>query len=146
MKIIVDADAAPRGVLEICRRAAADFSLALVTVASFNHLIDSHRHIVVGDDPQAADIQVVNITEKGDLVVTQDWGLAAMVLGKGAAALSPAGRVYRKENIGFMLEEREIKAKIRRGGGRTKGPKKRTPEDDLNFKRSLEQIIKKMNS
>ena len=50
-------------------------------------------------------------------MVTQDWGLAAVVLGKGAAALSPTGQVYQKETIDFLLEERNMKAKYRRGGG-----------------------------
>ncbi|WP_238455612.1 YaiI/YqxD family protein [Desulfolucanica intricata] len=136
-KIIVDADAAPRTVLEICRQAADYFSVALWTVASFNHCINSHRHVVVGNAPQEADIQVINMTNKGDVVVTQDWGLAAMVLGKGASALSPAGRIFREDTIEFLLEERYLKAKFRRSGGRTKGPCKRNAGDDQKFKNSL---------
>lgn len=143
MKIIVDADATPRNALDICRRAAMEFSLSLVTVASFNHRIESDRHVVVGNAPQEADMQVVNLTARGDVVVTQDWGLAAMVLGKGASALSPAGRIFREETIDFLLEEREIKARVRRSGGRTRGPKKRTAEDDENFKKSLYRLLEK---
>lgn len=141
MKIIVDADATPKNALEICRRAAKEFSLTLVTVASFNHRIDSDHHIVVGNASQEADTQVVNITTRGDIVVTQDWGLAAMVLGKGASVLSPVGRIFREDTIDFLLEEREIKARFRRGGGRTRGPKKRTAEDDINFKKSLYYLL-----
>ncbi|NLI12477.1 YaiI/YqxD family protein [Pelotomaculum propionicicum] len=143
MKIIVDADATPKNALDICRLAAKEFSVPLVTVASFNHRIESDRHVVVGNAPQEADMQVVNLTARGDIVVTQDWGLAAMALGKGAFALSPAGRIFREETIEFLLEEREIKARIRRGGGRTKGPRKRTSEDDDNFKRSLYRLLGK---
>ncbi len=143
MKIIVDADATPKTALEICRRAAADYSIPLITVASFNHRIESIRHVVVGNAPQEADTQVINLTARGDIVVTQDWGLAAMVLGKGASALSPTGRVYRKDTICFLLEERELKAKFRRGGGRTKGPKKRTAADDMNFKKNLYRLLEK---
>lgn len=143
MKIIVDADATPKNALDICRRAAKEFSVPLVTVASFNHRIESDQHVVVGNAPQEADMQVVNLTARGDIVVTQDWGLAAMVLGKGASALSPTGRVFREETIDFLLEERELKARFRRGGGRTKGPKKRTAEDDENFKRSLYRLLEK---
>ncbi|HOV79271.1 MAG TPA: DUF188 domain-containing protein [Bacillota bacterium] len=142
MKIIVDADAAPRQVLEICRRAAADFSTELVTVAGFNHNIDSDRHITVGNDPQEADIRILNLTERGDIVVTQDWGLAAVALSKGAAALSFAGRIFRNDTVDFLLEEREIKAKLRRSGGRTGGPRKRTAGDDENFKKSLYALLK----
>jgi uncharacterized protein len=141
LKIIVDADATPKNALEICRRAAKEFSVTLVTVASFNHRIDSDHHIVVGNASQEADTQVVNITARGDIVVTQDWGLAAMVLGKGAKALSPVGRIFHEDTIEFLLEEREIKARFRRGGGRTRGPKKRTIEDDMKFKKSLYTLL-----
>jgi len=141
LKIIVDADATPKNALEICRRAAKEFSVPLITVASFNHRIESARHVVVGNAPQEADMQVVNLTTGGDVVVTQDWGLAAMALGKGAKALSPAGRIFREDTIEFLLEEREMKAKFRRGGGRTRGPRKRTPEDDLNFKVNLYSLL-----
>jgi uncharacterized protein YaiI (UPF0178 family) len=96
---------------------------------------------VVGNASQEADTQVVNITTRGDVVVTQDWGLAAMVLGKGAKALSPVGRIFHEDTIEFLLEEREIKARFRRGGGRTRGPKKRTTEDDMNFKKSLYDLL-----
>ncbi len=141
MKIIVDADATPKNALEICRRAAKEFSAPLVTVASFNHRIESDHHVVVGNAPQEADLQIVNLTSGGDVVVTQDWGLAAMALGKGAKALSPTGRIFREDSIDFLLEEREMKAKFRRSGGRTRGPKKRTAEDDLNFKMSLYHLL-----
>ena len=141
MKIIVDADATPKNALEICRRAAKEFSAPLVTVASFNHRIESDHHVVVGNAPQEADLQIVNLTSGGDVVVTQDWGLAAMALGKGAKALSPTGRIFREDSIDFLLEEREMKAKFRRGGGRTRGPRKRTPEDDLNFKVNLYSLL-----
>ncbi|MBO8129320.1 MAG: DUF188 domain-containing protein [Peptococcaceae bacterium] len=137
MKIIIDADACPREVLKICHRLAKEFDVPLWTVASFNHNVVSDHHIVVGNAPQEADIKITNLVTQGDIVVTQDWGLAALVLGKGASALSPAGRVYKRENIEFLLEERELKARYRRGGGRTKGPKKRAIEDDRRFTRSL---------
>ena len=141
-KIIVDADAVPKKVLEICRQAADEFSIPLWTVASFNHCIDSHRHVVVGNASQETDIHLMNMTVRGDIVVTQDWGLAAMVLGKGAAALSPVGRIFQSDTIEFLLEEREVKAKVRRGGGRTKGPRKRNAEDDVRFKQSLLILLK----
>ncbi|MCG9968620.1 DUF188 domain-containing protein [Pelotomaculum terephthalicicum JT] len=142
MRIIIDADAAPRKVLGICRQAAAQFSLPMITVANFNHRIDSQNHIVVGNAPQEVDMQIMKLALKGDIVVTQDWGLAAMVLGKGAAALSPSGRIFDSTTIDFLLEERELKAKYRRSGGRTKGPTKRTSDDDKNFKKSLYILLK----
>ncbi len=142
MKIIIDADACPKTVLSICLKLGHQYGIAVWTVASFNHNIESDHHIIVGSDTQEADLKVINLAEKGDLAVTQDWGLAAMLLGKKVRSLSPAGKEFRPETIEFMLEERETKAKYRRSGGRTKGPKKRNNDDDLNFSASLERIIR----
>ncbi len=142
MKILVDADACPRSVLQICMELGRRQNIPVWTVASFNHHIESDHPIVVGNDSQEADIKIMNLTETGDIVITGDWGLAAMVLGKGAMCLSPVGREYRPEKIDFLLEEREAKAKFRRGGGRTKGPKKRTSEDDKRFVSGLEKIFR----
>ncbi|OAT79978.1 YaiI/YqxD family protein [Desulfotomaculum copahuensis] len=140
MKIIVDADATPKKVLETCRQLAKP-PVTLITVASFNHRIESEQHVVVGDAPQETDLQIVNLAARGDIVVTQDWGLAAMVLGRGAAAISPSGHIFREETIDFLLEERELKAKFRRSGGKTKGPAKRTAKDDRKFRKSLSLLL-----
>lgn len=144
MKIIIDADACPKAALQICFRLGEKYTIEVWTVASFNHNIESDNHVVVDSGSQEADLKVVNLAEKGDIAVTQDWGLAAMLIGKQVRCISPAGREYRPENIDSMLEERELKAKFRRSGGRTKGPKKRTAEDDSNFAAKLEALIKAM--
>jgi uncharacterized protein len=141
MKILVDADACPKSALDICKKVGHKHAIPVWTVASFNHSIESDHHVVVGDAPQEADFKVMNLTEAGDVVVTQDWGLAAIVLGKEAKCLSPFGREFRSDRIEFLLEEREVKAKLRRSGKRTKGPKKRTSEDDRRFEISLERIL-----
>ncbi len=141
MKIIVDADACPKPVFDICMKLGHQYGVQVWTVASFHHSIESDHHVVVGDDSQEADIKIINMTEEGDIVVTQDWGLAAVVLGKGARCLSPTGREFRSDRIPFLLEEREVKSKLRRAGGRTKGPKKRTFEDDRRFEACLERKL-----
>lgn len=143
MKILIDADACPRSVLQICIELGRKYNIPVWTVASFDHHIESDHPVMVGDDSQEADITIMNLTEAGDVVITGDWGLAAIVLGKEARCLSPVGREYRQEKIGFLLEEREAKAKFRRAGGKTKGPKKRTSEDDERFLSSLEKILTK---
>lgn len=143
-KIIVDADACPKSVLVIAGDICREFGRELWTVASFNHNISSPHHITVGNSSQEADIRVMNLAAKNDIVITQDWGLAAMILAKGAGAISPWGKVFREENIDFMLEEREIKAKHRRGGGRTKGPPKRTQADDHKFSQQLRKLVKEL--
>ncbi len=143
LKIIVDADACPKAVLQICIKVALDYSIPVWTVASFNHNIMSDHHVVVGNASQEADIRVMNLALAGDVAVTQDWGLAAMLLGKGVSCLNPDGREFSTTNIEFLLEEREAKAKFRRGGGRTKGPKKRISEDDRKFEGCLQDILKR---
>ena len=142
MKILIDADACPKAALQHCLEIGKKYNIPVYTVASFNHNIVSDHHVTVGSSSQEADIKIINMTAGGDIVVTQDWGLAAMVLGKQAGCISPIGTEYRPEKMDFLLEEREIKAKIRRGGGRTKGPSKRTTEDDGRFALGLERMIK----
>jgi uncharacterized protein YaiI (UPF0178 family) len=141
MKILIDADACPKSVLQICIRLGRKYDIPVWTVASFNHRIESDHPVVVGDGFQEADIKIVNLAEAGDVVVTGDWGLAAMALGKRARCLSPMGREFHAGKMDFLLEERELKAKFRRGGGRTKGPRKRTLEDDRRFEISLEKML-----
>lgn len=141
MKIIIDADACPRAVLQISMKLGKQHQIPVWTVASFNHNIESNHHLIVGSDAQEADIKIMNLTEKGDIAVTQDWGLAAMLLGKQARCLSPFGKEYTSEQMDFLLEERELKAKLRRSGGRTKGPSKRRPADDRRFEAALEKIL-----
>ncbi|AHF07081.1 YaiI/YqxD family protein [Desulfitobacterium metallireducens] len=141
MKIIVDADACPQSALQICFKLGKLHQIEVWTVASFDHRILSEHHITVGDNSQEADLKILNVAKAWDIIITQDFGLAAMVLGKGAYAMGPKGVEYRPETIDFLLEEREIKAKYRRAGGRTKGPKKRTEEDDHAFKQGLTRLI-----
>jgi uncharacterized protein YaiI (UPF0178 family) len=141
MKILIDADACPRPVLQICSRLGRKYNIPVWTVASFNHNIESDHPFVVGDDFQEADMKIMNLAEAGDVVVTGDWGLAAMVMGKGAKCLNPTGREFDPERIEFLLEEREVKAKFRRSGGRARGPKKRTLVEDRRFESCLEKIL-----
>lgn len=141
MKIIVDADACPQSALQICFKLGLKYQIEVWTVASFDHNILSEHHITVGNNSQEADLKILNVTKAGDIIITQDFGLAGMVLGKGAYAMGPKGKEYRPETIDFLLEEREIKAKYRRAGGRTKGPKKRTEEDDQAFSQCLTRLL-----
>nr|WP_238442592.1 YaiI/YqxD family protein [Desulforamulus reducens] len=144
MKVIIDADACPKSVMSITQRVCQVHDIELWTVASFNHQINSEHHITVGNASQEADIQILNLTQKNDIVITQDWGLASIVLAKGAGAISPTGRVFSDKTIDFLLEEREIKAKYRRAGGRTKGPQKRSSEDDIRFERQFKRLIEEI--
>lgn len=141
LRIIVDADACPKAALQICFHMGKKYNVPVWTIASFNHNIESEHHVVVGSDSQEADMKVMNLAEKGDIVVTQDWGLAAMLTGKMVHCISPTGKRYDPDQIDFLLEERALKASYRRSGGRTKGPKKRTAADDSRFLKELEKMI-----
>lgn len=75
-------------------------------------------------------------------MVTQDYGLAAMALSKGAYVLNQNGSQYTEENIDGLLMSRHIGKKLRRAGGHIKGPSKRTKEQDLRFQQMLENLLK----
>ena len=94
-------------------------------------------------DADAADYKLISICHKGDIVVSQDYGVAAMALGKNAYAIHQSGKWYTNENIDQMLMERHLNKKARRASGKNhlKGPRKRTSEDDEHFRESFEKMI-----
>ena len=141
MKILVDADACP--VKEIVVRTARARKIAVVMLIDTAHeLDDGYSEVVTVDKaPDSVDFALLSRLLPGDVVVTQDYGLAAMVLGKRGRAINQNGLIYSEENIDRLLAERHIGAKIRRGGGRTKGPRKRTPEDDERFALNFENLL-----
>ena len=104
---------------------------------------DYSEVIVVGAGADAVDYKLISICHKGDIVVSQDYGVAAMALGKGAYAIHQSGKWYTNENIDMMLMERHLNKKARRGSNKNhiKGPKKRTEEDDVRFAQSFEKLI-----
>ena len=99
--------------------------------------------IVVGAGADAVDYKLISICHKGDVVVSQDYGVAAMALGKGAYAIHQSGKWYTNENIDQMLMERHLNKKARRCSHKhhMKGPRKRTEEDDVCFAQSFEKLI-----
>lgn len=145
-KVVVDADACPRACLQVLQKHKKSWNYRLLTIASVDHQINNPDHIVVGKGADAADLAVINNTSRGDIVVTQDWGLAALILGKGALAISPSGRIYSEQNIDFLLQERFLKARHRRAGGRTKGPAARTSQDDQRFEKSFMKLLQQASS
>ncbi|HHT72823.1 MAG TPA: DUF188 domain-containing protein [Firmicutes bacterium] len=146
LTIIVDADACPRSCMATLKRLKGSWGYRLLTVSSVDHQIDSEDHITVGKGKDNTDLAVINNTSPGDIVVTQDWGLAALALGKGAQAIAPSGRIFTDASIDFLLEERFLKAQYRRAGGRTKGPTPRSRDDDQRFEASLIELLKKVKS
>ncbi|MCX7747929.1 MAG: YaiI/YqxD family protein [Clostridia bacterium] len=142
-KILVDADACP--VKQIIIKVAREQNLPVMMVMDTSHLIDDgYSEIVVVDKSRdSVDIALINRTSKGDIVVSQDYGVAAMAISKGAYSINQNGLIYTDENIDKLLFERHLAQKVRRSGKRTGGPKKRTREDDMRFESAFLNIIKK---
>ena len=143
MQILVDADACP--VVSIVERVAKEHNLPVTLLCDTNHVLSSDYSevIVVGAGADAVDYKLISICRKGDIVVSQDYGVAAMALGKGAYAIHQSGKWYTNENIDQMLMERHLNKKARRAYGKNhlKGPRKRTAEDDEHFRASFEKMI-----
>lgn len=96
--------------------------------------------ITVPKGPDSVDFTLVNAISKHDIVITQDYGLAAMCLAKSAFVIDQNGREFTSSNIDQLLAIRFESAKFRRAGGRTKGPKKRTEENNISFEKNFRQI------
>ena len=143
MQIFVDADACP--VVDIVESVAEKYNIPTTLLGDTNHVLysDYSKVIVVSAGADAVDYKLISICHRGDIVVTQDYGVAAMALGKGAYASHQSGKWYTNENIDQMLMERHINKKARRCSGKNhlKGPRKRTEEDDVRFARSFEKLV-----
>lgn len=148
MKIFVDADACP--VIDIFEDIATKYNIPVTLLCDTNHVLtsDYSEVIVVGAGADAVDYKLISICHRGDIVVTQDYGVAAMALGKGAYAIHQSGKWYTDENIDQMLMERHLNKKARRASSRNhiKGPRKRTEEDDQRFAESFEKLLRKANN
>ena len=141
MRILVDADACP--VKDQIARLAKKRGIAVVMVIDNTHVLsDGYSTVITVDKARdSADIKLANLMERGDVVVTQDFGVAAMALGKGARALNQNGMVYDSGNMDRLLFERHLGQKVRRAGGRTGTIKKRTAADDEAFSHALETLL-----
>ena len=142
MKIYIDADGCP--VVRNTVKIAEQFNISCVIICDTAHRIehDGAETIVVEQGADSADFLLVNMIGKGDIVITQDYGLAAMCLSKQAVVLNQDGKQYTEENISGLLEFRAIGKKIRRSGGRIKGMPKRTMQQNLDFEGALKDILK----
>ena len=143
MQIYVDADACP--VVGIVEETAKKYKIPVTLLCDTNHVLDSDYSdvVVVGAGADAVDYKLISICHSGDIVVSQDYGVAAMALGKGAYAIHQSGKWYTNDNIDQMLMERHLNKKARRSSHKNhiKGPKKRTEEDDERFAQSFEKLI-----
>ena len=143
MRILIDADACP--VVRITERVAKKYSIPVVLLCDTNHVLSSdYSEIkIIGAGADAVDIALANLCKAGDMAVTQDYGVAAMVLAKGGYAIHQSDRIFTNENIDGLLMERHMAKKARMASSKNhlKGPKKRTSEDDKRYEESLERLI-----
>ena len=143
MQIYVDADACP--VVHTVEKVAKKYGVTVTLLCDTNHVLSSEYSevIVVGAGADAVDYKLISICHKGDIVVSQDYGVAAMALGKGAYAIHQSGKWYTDDNIDRMLMERHLNKKAKRSSSKNhiKGPRKRTEEDDNRFAESFEKMI-----
>ncbi len=140
--VYVDADACP--VTRIVERVAKEYKIPVVLLCDTNHVMNSGYSTVktIGAGADAVDIALINLCNKGDIVVTQDYGVAAMALGKGAKAIHQSGKVFSDDNIDGLLMDRHLaKVARRKSKNHLKGPKKRTDEDDRRFEECFRQLI-----
>nr|WP_249292483.1 YaiI/YqxD family protein [Metabacillus flavus] len=142
MKILVDADACP--VKKEIADLADQYEAETVFVASYNHMTSEtlgKKWVYVDTDKESADLYIVNHINPGDIVITQDIGLAGLLLKKNVTVLTPRGKHYTEYNIETALQYRYLSAKGRREGVHSKGPKPFLDADREKFKESLEKFL-----
>ena len=143
MQIFIDADGCP--VVDVTLRTAAQFGVPCTILCDTAHRFEREgaTTVMVEKGADSVDFKLVNLLQSGDIAVTQDYGLAAMCLARGARPISQNGLIFTDKNIDQLLFSRYVGKKVRRAGGRLKGPPKRTPEQDIAFERALIQLITK---
>lgn len=143
--LFIDADACP-----VTREAigvARSRGWGVIIVANSTQNLDRYASrsgveaVQVSGGRDAADFAIVERLATGDAVVTQDIGLAAMAIGRGAGAIGPRGRIYHLATIDADLMIRHEEARLRRAGGRHRGPAPFTGEDREHFSEQLEYLL-----
>ncbi|MGL5416036.1 MAG: YaiI/YqxD family protein [Clostridium sp.] len=145
MKVIIDGDACPS--ISKIEKIAKKHGLEVEIYCDIHHVINSDysKVHIVDSGFQSVDMYVINNTCEGDIVVTQDFGVAALCLPKKAKVINPNGKIYSDHNIDMLLEKRHMSQKIRMAGHRTKGPKKRTALDEKEFLSNFEKMVCESN-
>lgn len=141
MRVLIDADACP--VVDIAVSLCKNMNTECILICDTTHRIqrDGAETIVIDKGTDSADFALVNRVEKGDLVITQDYGLASMCLARHARVLHQDGWEYTADNIQALLWQRYETRKYREAGNRTKGPRKRTQSLNIAFQNALQTIL-----
>jgi uncharacterized protein YaiI (UPF0178 family) len=141
MQIFIDADGCP--VVDITIELANKYVIECTILCDTSHefVRSGAKTVTVEKGADSVDFKIVNLVNAGDIVVTQDYGLAAMCLARQAIPISQNGLVFNDKNIEELLYSRYVSKKIRNAGGRMKGPSKRTAEQDIKFRKSMTDLI-----
>lgn len=143
MHIYVDADACP--VIRIVENIARKYNIETTLICDTNHVLTSDYSdvVTVSTGADAVDFKLVNLCTRDDIVVTQDYGVAAMALSKGAYAIHQSGKWYTNDNIDRMLMQRHITKCAKRASSKNhiNGHKKRSNEDNIHFAESFEKLV-----
>ena len=141
--ILVDADACP--VVRQVESIAQSYGLPVTLLCDEHHVMQSAysqvRHVSSGAD--AVDIALMNLCRRGDVVITQDYGVAAMALGRGAFCMHHSGKRYTDGNIDLLLAERHAAKKARMASRKhhLRGPSRFTDEDRRHFAQAFETLL-----
>lgn len=146
MTVLIDADGCP--VVKEAAAAAANHNADCVIVCDTSHSISvgGAKTVTVDKGADSADFKVVNLAQRGDIVITQDYGLAAMCLARECVVLNQDGMRYDDSNIDALLAARANEQKLRRAGKKLKGPSARTAAQDKTFAEALERELNSGNS
>ena len=141
MKVLIDADACP--VVDIAVTLCKRYQIQCLLLCDTAHTMhrDGAKTLIFDKGSDSVDFALVNRTCPGDIVVTQDYGLASMCLGRNVRILHQDGWEYTLDNISGLMEQRHASKKYRMAGGRTKGPSKRTKAQDDAFETALQQML-----
>ena len=143
MKILIDGDGCP--VIDLTINIAKKFNIDVIIMCDTAHIFNKEgaKTMIFSKGADSVDFALINLVKKDDIVITQDYGLAAMAINKAYYVINQNGLIYTNDNIDRLLYSRHISKKIRKSGGRVKGPTKRSNEDNINFENTLIGICKK---
>ena len=144
MKVFIDADGCP--VRKQAVKIALQHKIPVILVCDTSHIISEPdcKTITVDKQSDSADYAIINRLAENDVCITQDYGLASMVIAKKGFAVHQNGFLYTNDNIDRMLFERHISQKMRRAGKSGSKHKKRTSDDDMRFEIFFEKLINKI--
>lgn len=141
MRILIDGDGCP--VIDITIRLAKEYQLEALILCDTSHMIQKTgaKTLTFSQGRDNVDFALVNMAQAGDIIVTQDYGLAAMGLAKNARPINQDGLIFDAQNIDSLLLSRHTAKKIRQGGGKLKGPAKRDSSQDISFAKNLRSLL-----